>query len=309
MAQETKKLGRNDVCWCGSGRKYKHCHLKIDQSQLPEEKYAAAQLVYANNWLHTADHHHKSGVYHWMAECLLPYSPKRILDIGCGSGHGLLALFEILPYIDELVSIDENGACIDIAIATLRSADIDPNVVRRLKTHATEAGFVRLADEITQPLSGRCTLVESDILNDLSLQEALLQGEQVDAVTVWLTGTHMMRQYDANVMSMRIRSDGEHRLRVQNATYELANKILRVGGILRIVDRTEAPETDELRTDFMQAHREQASGTTLEVVDFQHHLSDEPTSTRTPMTVTPGRSGRIPVEFKAAVTSTISKKT
>ncbi|MCK4826371.1 SEC-C domain-containing protein, partial [bacterium] len=23
----SKKLGRNDPCWCGSGRKYKHCHL------------------------------------------------------------------------------------------------------------------------------------------------------------------------------------------------------------------------------------------------------------------------------------------
>ncbi|TAG65149.1 MAG: hypothetical protein EAZ24_16940, partial [Burkholderiales bacterium] len=20
------KLGRNDPCWCGSGKKYKHCH-------------------------------------------------------------------------------------------------------------------------------------------------------------------------------------------------------------------------------------------------------------------------------------------
>jgi preprotein translocase subunit SecA len=23
---ETKKLGRNDPCWCGSGKKYKKCH-------------------------------------------------------------------------------------------------------------------------------------------------------------------------------------------------------------------------------------------------------------------------------------------
>ncbi|NTU82987.1 MAG: hypothetical protein HGA45_27075 [Chloroflexales bacterium] len=22
--------GRNDPCWCGSGRKYKHCHLRAD---------------------------------------------------------------------------------------------------------------------------------------------------------------------------------------------------------------------------------------------------------------------------------------
>jgi preprotein translocase subunit SecA len=25
-------LGRNDHCWCGSGKKYKHCHMRTDQS-------------------------------------------------------------------------------------------------------------------------------------------------------------------------------------------------------------------------------------------------------------------------------------
>lgn len=24
------ELGRNDVCWCGSGKKYKRCHLEKD---------------------------------------------------------------------------------------------------------------------------------------------------------------------------------------------------------------------------------------------------------------------------------------
>ena len=26
--------GRNDVCWCGSGVKYKRCHMTSDQSRL-----------------------------------------------------------------------------------------------------------------------------------------------------------------------------------------------------------------------------------------------------------------------------------
>ena len=25
-----KKLGRNDPCWCGSQKKYKHCHMEMD---------------------------------------------------------------------------------------------------------------------------------------------------------------------------------------------------------------------------------------------------------------------------------------
>ena len=31
--------GRNDLCWCGSGRKYKHCHLDKDK---PKARPAAA---------------------------------------------------------------------------------------------------------------------------------------------------------------------------------------------------------------------------------------------------------------------------
>jgi hypothetical protein len=27
------KLGRNDICWCGSGKKYKHCHLDADEKK------------------------------------------------------------------------------------------------------------------------------------------------------------------------------------------------------------------------------------------------------------------------------------
>jgi preprotein translocase subunit SecA len=29
---EKKKIGRNDPCWCGSGKKYKHCHYKEDKA-------------------------------------------------------------------------------------------------------------------------------------------------------------------------------------------------------------------------------------------------------------------------------------
>ena len=26
-------LGRNDLCWCGSGKKYKRCHMEIDEKK------------------------------------------------------------------------------------------------------------------------------------------------------------------------------------------------------------------------------------------------------------------------------------
>ena len=34
-------LGRNDVCWCGSGKKYKRCHRTSDEAKKREANYAA----------------------------------------------------------------------------------------------------------------------------------------------------------------------------------------------------------------------------------------------------------------------------
>ncbi len=35
MKDEKKEVppGRNDVCWCGSGKKYKRCHLDADEEK------------------------------------------------------------------------------------------------------------------------------------------------------------------------------------------------------------------------------------------------------------------------------------
>lgn len=33
MRSSELKLGRNDRCWCDSGKKYKNCHLASDQSR------------------------------------------------------------------------------------------------------------------------------------------------------------------------------------------------------------------------------------------------------------------------------------
>jgi hypothetical protein len=31
--KKTISLGRNDICWCGSGKKYKRCHLGTDEEK------------------------------------------------------------------------------------------------------------------------------------------------------------------------------------------------------------------------------------------------------------------------------------
>ncbi len=34
----TDKIGRNDPCYCGSGKKYKQCHMKLEQAKAKEER-------------------------------------------------------------------------------------------------------------------------------------------------------------------------------------------------------------------------------------------------------------------------------
>jgi hypothetical protein len=34
----SEKIGRNDPCYCGSGKKFKNCHLKIEQEQAKEDR-------------------------------------------------------------------------------------------------------------------------------------------------------------------------------------------------------------------------------------------------------------------------------
>ena len=39
-AKVAVELGRNDLCWCGSGKKYKKCHLPTDSAEQREARFA-----------------------------------------------------------------------------------------------------------------------------------------------------------------------------------------------------------------------------------------------------------------------------
>jgi hypothetical protein len=146
----------------------------------------------------------------------------------------------------------------------------------------------------------RAVCLSTDICNDPFLRPALQASGPFDAVTIWLTGVHMLRQENVNVRARRIDSDGAHRLYVQNAAYELADFVLRPGGVLQVGDRGIAPDTPLLRADILQAHGRQASVTLLQVKSLTHRHYDEPDSGRTPMRLTPGTSGLVPVDAERA---------
>jgi len=299
--------GRNEPCPCGSGRKYKFCHLPLDEAP-PAERYEAGQRVYIENWKAASQAHYGRKHYHWMARLLEPFKPKRVFDVGCGSGHGLLGLFEVLGPELTVISVDENGACLDVADATLSKAGLTATVVKRLQSQLTPVGYELVASKFEMPVAASVVLIESDICNDPLLEHMLARTEKFDAVTIWLSGVHMMRQFNATIQQRGISADGDHRLYVQNKVYEVADKILRSGGVLQVVDRGEAPTSELLRQDKLRAHREQASVTSLQVTDLNFERYEDLGVRRTPMKFTPGKSGRIPEKFEAALISVISVK-
>lgn len=209
----------------------------------------------------------------------------------------------------RLSHLDENGSCIDAAFSEISGHGIQTTKIKRLSTSLTPFGYVTESKEINGANNAACSLVESDVCNDRYLKEYLLRDGKFDAITVWLVGTHMMRQFNATIAKQTwIQNDVGMRLFVQNSVYELADELLRPGGTLQIIDRGEVPSTDELRADFINAHKDQASVTSLNVADLSYLIYEEPEGNYMPMKVSSGTSGRTPDMSQRAFISVVSVK-
>lgn len=300
----------NEPCWCGSGLKYKHCHRDIDGSS-KEEFVGAARRVYARNWRKNAQDFVAQGCYQWMSSLLFKYSPKKILDVGCGEGSHIISMLKCGSDSDiEILSLEENPECINKSIGNLENAGCKPAAIRRMQVVAQdEKNYYIGIEQGKLTKQSNILLVEADILlDDSDLLKFLGEMAPFDAVTVWLIGTHMARQNCLNLAQLNIRSNGEYRLRVQNKIYEISDMLLRPGGILQIVDRTEVPD-EESKEDFMRAHKEQASVTSLVVKEIDHIIYNESEGARrVTMKPTLGTSGQVRDLSRVAMTSIISQK-
>jgi hypothetical protein len=97
------------------------------------------------------------------------------------------------------------------------------------------------------------------------LAQGEFQGDTVDAVTCWLLEVPRGKPALAEKLAaMGLRTPEETRLALQTLVYRLADRVLRPGGILQVVDRSSAPLDEAMATGLMRLQRAQAKGTTLE---------------------------------------------
>ncbi len=256
----------DDLCFCGNGRLYQDCHKLLAEAP-NEEKCAMAQKIYARDWVETSKNHKSDGIYNWGAVNLEKYQPRRILDIGCGSGDGLVALIETFGNNIKIVSLDENPHCIDAAQKTLEEKGITVSVIKRGHVTVDHNGFQKHFSAFEIPESSQVTLIESDICHDPYLENSLRKLEPFDLITVWFIGTHTMIQLNKDIQSSYVKSNADYRIYVQNKAYDLGELFLRPKGILNAIDRLPAPFTDKMRAILIEHHTEQASTTSLAVTD------------------------------------------
>ena len=262
--------------------------------------------LYARQWHVSAKHLEKNGYYRWMASWLTGY--QRILDIGIGTGQGVLALLERGHVV---VGIEENPVCLGIAKTRLTNAG--KNVVCETRGRAVVSAPESYSIQYCPPRSSTpaygALLMEGDVLHDDPLIEWLMKHGLFDGVTCWCVGTHGGRPSHDVVKKRSVSTSGEYRLVVQNAIYELADKMLRPGGILQVVDRQEEPSKDYLREDVLRAHREQASVTSLCVEGLEYlAYRDADSAGKVQLCLTPGAERRVPDTLHPALVSVISRK-
>ena len=246
-----------------------------------------------------------------MAQQLVPHSPRRILDIGCGTGEGILALLDI--GVETIVALEENFACIKSTEMKLLAQGLDVTVLPRI---GYAEGYDGRHDLIIDQESAimeapPITLIHADLLLhqvDSPLTNFLRNVESFDAVTIWLMGTYDMRRTCRALDPLNLEDHKDYRLRVQNLAYEVADKLLKPGGAFQTVDRGLVPDTEYLRSMLFKMHEEQASVTSLKVSDLEYLRYNEPTDRGVSMTGLVTENPNLTDNGRRAMNSMISIK-
>jgi hypothetical protein len=128
-------------------------------------------------------------------------------------------------------------------------------------------------DQATEALTSRGWRVVPVDTAEVLAEGALAGG--IDAVTCWLLDvTRAKPESLARLRAMGLNTADEHRLAVQTLVYRLADRVLKPGGVLQVVDRTREPLGEALAAGMVRLQRAQSKGTTLEFLSLDSHPVD-----------------------------------
>ena len=269
------------------------------------------KTAYCEGWKTNATTFRKQGCYAWMAEQLQPYKPIRVLDVGCGTGEGLAAL--LATSIRSIVAIEENFDCIKAAERNLNDLGYSVKTIPRIKYFEHPDGISDCIIDQNGVIEEEpsVTLVHADLRlvdMDKPLREFFDSTPKFDAVTIWLIGTTEWKKTYEALDGLRISNAEEYRLHLQNKIYKIADRILKPGGVLHVVDRGLVPDTDKTKNICIDSHKEQASKTSLCVSDFAYKVYIEPTANGIRMFRDPSGEQSVTDDGRRALLSIISKK-
>jgi len=246
---------------------------------MSNKKLKEEYQTYINKWKNNAEAFNAQNCYSWMAQKIFTNQKNLILDIGCGDGTGLQALLSKNDNNQlKIIAIDENLDCLKEAQRKLSSQGYSTELIERCDIIYDNKYHGYNFKSIDKTPEQQITLIHTDLLSDPYIEPYLNSIGKFDAITIWLIGTHTERRNCMNIFPLNITSDAQYRLLVQNKAYELADEILISGGILQTVDRGQIPNTELLKDDILNAHKDQASVTTLEVFDLDYMIYNEPTN-------------------------------
>ena len=270
------------------------------------------KTAYCEGWKTNATTFRKQGCYAWMAEQLQPYKPVRVLDVGCGTGEGLAAL--LATSTRSIVAIEENFDCIKAAKRYLIDLGYAVKTIPRIGYVEHPDGrhdiFVINQNGIIEE-GPSVTLVHADPLlvdEDEPLRKFFDSTLKFDAVTIWLSGTYQCRKTCKALDVLRISKPGEYRYYLLKMTYKIADRILKPGGVLHVVNRGLVPDTDKIKKRAIDDYKERAPVTSLCLSDFAYKEYTEPIAKGIKMAPDPSAEKSFTDDGRRAMHSIISKK-